>query len=156
LQYVIDTSALVDAWTKWYSPRTIPSFWINIEYLGKEKILGIPDGVILELQVIEDDLYKWCKEREDIMSIISTDEIQALIKKIANEYPNLRNSSKAKKNFADPIVIAAAEYHKCSVVTHESPTGTINGPRIPDVCKDKGLRVLQIHHLVKDQGWVFN
>jgi len=153
--YVLDTSALVDAWSKWYSPLSIPPFWDNLEILATVKEATIPDAVLLELEVIDDDLYRWCKEREDFICTPSTEEIQDLVKRIADDYPNLRNAGTPSKNFADPVVIAVAEYFGCAVVTHENATGNLNGPRIPDVCRDKGIRVMQVHHLVLEQGWTF-
>lgn len=154
--YVLDTSALVDAWTKWYSPQSIRRFWDNLEGLGKSGIATIPDAALFELQVIDDDLYRWCKQRENIMVTPSSPEIQAIVKAISTSYPNLRNAGPPGKNFADPVVIALAEHKKCAVVTHEKMTGNLNGPRIPDVCKARGIRVMQIHHLVLEEGWKFS
>ena len=153
--YVLDTSALVDAWSKWYSPRSIPSFWDNLENLAISNACTIPDAVLLELQSVDDDLYRWCRDRESFLCTQTTEEIQEVVKRISNNYPNLRQAGTPSKNFADPIVIAVAEHFKCAVVTHEQATGNLNGPKMPDVCKDLGIRVMQIHHLVLKQGWTF-
>jgi hypothetical protein len=154
--YVLDTSALIDAWTKWYSPLAIPRFWNNIEDLAERGGLIVPDAVIIELEAVDDDLYRWSKDREEIISRPTTSEIQDLVKAIAREYPNLRHAGVPGRNFADPVVIAVAEYNSGFVVTHENATGNINGPRIPDVCKAKGIAVMQMHHLVFEQGWKFD
>lgn len=148
------SSALIDAWTKWYSPETIPHFWDKIEELARAGNLTLPDAVLLELSVKDDDLYKWCHERKDFICTPSIQEIQDLLKRIANNYPNLRGGSQ-NKNFADPFVIAVAEYYHCIVITHEEATGNLSGPRIPDICRDKMIRVMQFHHLIREQGWRF-
>lgn len=155
MRYVLDTSALVDAWNKWYSPDTIPGVWDNLEDLGRSAQLTIPDAVLLELQIHDDALYRWCRDRKDFICTASSQEIQELVKEICDSYPNLRKAGTPSKNFADPIVIAVAEHFGSAVVTHEIPTGNLNGPRIPDVCKDRGIRVLQFHRLVREQGWTF-
>lgn len=85
----------------------------------------------------------------------STQEIQDIVKMVADKYPNLRRAGPSSKNLADPIVIAMAQHFSCAVVTHERATGNLNGPRIPDVCRDMGIRVMQVHHLVLEQGWTF-
>ena len=154
--YVLDSSALVDAWTKWYSPRVIPRFWGYLENLAQAGDATIPDAVLLELKPVDDGLYEWCRERESVICTLSTEQIQEIVKVISDGYPNLRNASLSGKNFADPVVIAVAEHFGCAVVTHEKATGNLNGPRIPDVCRDKGIKVMQVHHLVLEQGWTFH
>ncbi len=153
--YVLDTSALVDAWRKWYSPRSIPSFWERLEELGRSEEAIIPDMVLLELERVDDELYRWCRERAGSLCAHSTQEIQDIVKMVADKYPNLRRAGPSSKNLADPIVIAMAQHFSCAVVTHEHATGNLNGPRIPDVCRDMGIRVMQVHHLVLEQGWTF-
>ena len=154
--YILDSSALVDAYNKWYSPESIPSFWNKIEEAAIAGELFIPDGVLLELERIDDGLYRWCKDREEILVVPTTDDIQNRIELISNSYPNLRKAGVPGRNFADPIVIALAQHKEFSVVTHESYTGNINGPKIPDVCKDLGIRVMQIYIMVKNLGWQFS
>jgi hypothetical protein len=153
--YVLDTSALVDAWTKWYSPQSIPRFWDKLEGLGRSGMAAIPDAVLFELQPIDDGLYRWCKQRENIIVEPSTPEIQIIVAAISTKYPNLRYAGAPGKNFADPVVIALAKHKKYAVVTHEKMTGNLNGPKIPDVCKAEGITVMQIHHLVLEQKWTF-
>ncbi len=74
--YVLDTSALVDAWTKWYSPQSIPRFWDRLEALAHTGEAVLPDAVLLELEHVDDDLYRWCKDREEIICKPTTVEIQ--------------------------------------------------------------------------------
>lgn len=154
--YILDTSALVDAWTKWYSPQSIPRFWDRLEKLARSGTATFPDAFLLELQVIDDGLYRWCKQREDIIVTPTTPQIQALVTVISTTYPNLRYAGVPGRNFADPVVIALAEHNGYAVVTHENATGNLNGPRIPDVCKARGIRVMQFHHLVLEQRWTFS
>jgi len=154
--YVIDTSALIDAWTKWYSLKSIPPFWQNLESLAREEKATIPDAVLLELEEQDDDLHRWCQERKEYLCTPTTDDVQRIINEISNRYRNLRRAGIPSRNFADPVVIAVAIYLNSAVVTHEHATGNINGPKMPDVCRDRGIRVVQIHQIISEQGWVFH
>jgi len=153
--YVLDTSALVDAWNKWYSPQAIPRFWDLLEELAVQRGALIPDAVMVELEAVDDDLHKWCKANEKKLCIPASTEIQTVLAVISNKYPNLWRAGSPGRNLADPVVIACARHLGSAVVTHEQATGNLNGPRIPDVCRAESIRVLQMHQLVLEQGWVF-
>ena len=90
------------------------------------------------------------------MVTATTPDVQALVTTISTSYPALRNVGAPGRNFADPIVVALAEHLDYSVVTHELATGNLNGPRIPDVCRDRGITVMQVHHMVRELGWTFS
>jgi len=145
----------VDAWSKWYSPYSIPTFWDNLEALAQRSEATIPDAVLLELETQDDDLYRWCHERADFFCTPTTEDIQRLVSEISDSYPNLRRAGTPSRNLADPVVIALALSLGAAVVTHENATGNLNGPRIPDVCRDRGIRVMQVHHVVLEQRWTF-
>lgn len=153
--YIFDTSALVDAWTKWYSMSSIPRFWQNLEQLAVSSQALIPDAVLLELQPVDDELYRWCKTRESTLVAPTSQPVQELVAEISNGFPNLRHVGPPGANFADPVVIALAIHMQFGVVTHEQATGNLHGPRIPDVCKARGVRVMQVHHVVLERGWTF-
>lgn len=154
--YVLDTSALVDAYRKWYAPQTIPGFWDRLEELAVSGEAVIPDAVLLELEVVDDGIYRWCKDHEETLVQPTTQEVQAVVSTISNTYPALRSAGVSGRNFADPIVIALAEHAGFAVVTHENATGDINGPRMPDVCRDRGIPVMQLYHMVQQLGWKFS
>lgn len=153
--YVLDTSALIDAWTMWYPRENIPDVWLNIEDLAKQSGLTVPDAVLLELEAQADDLYKWCHARKDVLVSETSNEVQRIVQEISNLYKNLVDAGTPSKNFADPIVIAMAEHLGCAVVTHENASGNLTGPKMPDVCRDRGIRVIRFHRIVSEQGWRF-
>ncbi|MBX9720834.1 MAG: DUF4411 family protein, partial [Candidatus Obscuribacterales bacterium] len=55
----------------------------------------------------------------------------------------------------DPFVIALASVHRCAVITEEEPSAKPNKPRIPDVCKDLGIKTLKLVDVIKQEGWKF-
>ena len=152
--YILDTSALVDAWNEWYDPQILPKLWFeDMIQLANDSILTIPDAVLLELEKKLDDLYRWCKSSEDVLCHDSDVNVQTIVSEISNNYPNLSHgTSPSSKNFADPFVIATAAYFGCAVVTHEKPTNNMNGPRIPDVCRAMNIKKMKFADFVKEQG----
>lgn len=153
--YVVDTSALIAAWDQWYSPERFPPFWEYLERMARERELTAPEQVLWDLKSRDTELYRWCSQRRDILFTETRSEIQRIVERLANAHPNLRSRGPGSKNFSDFYVIATACHFGCAVVTQESATGNIRGPRIPDVCKEEGLRVLQIWRVGEEQGWEF-
>src|SRR3972149_394297 len=52
--YSIDTSALLDAWVRWYPPDLFPKLWQNIEALVIEQRLLATEEVLIELEKKDD------------------------------------------------------------------------------------------------------
>ena len=154
MAYSVDASALIDAWEKWYSPSHHPSLWSKIEILAQKGGFNVPDLVIEELGDKDDDVYKWCKDRESIIKFESGKRVQKNVAEIVNEYKNL-DQGDGQKNSADPFVIAVAMENGSTVITHENPTNNLSGPRIPDVCRDIGVEWVRFPEVFKREGWQF-
>lgn len=154
MDYVFDASALVDAWNEWYAPIILPTLWEDdLIRLAERSIITVPDAVLLELEKHIDDLYRWCKDSEEILCNNSTGEIQEIVRDISNTYQNLSHGVvPSAKSFADPFVIATAHYYGCAVVTHESFSNNMNGPKIPDVCRDMKIRTVRFARFVREQN----
>jgi hypothetical protein len=50
LQYSIDTSALLDAWIRWYPPDIFSKLWINVDELIASGNLFASEEVLVELE----------------------------------------------------------------------------------------------------------
>ena len=153
MQYSIDTSALLDAWVRWYPPDIFSRLWENIDALIEEGNLIASEEVFVELEKKEDDVYSWAKERNHIFQPI-TEDIQNAVTEILINFPTLVDSRKDRSQ-ADPFVIALAKVTNCTVVTGERNTGTSSRPRIPFVCEHFGVRYINIVSLIREQGWRF-
>lgn len=154
--FVLDTSAIVDAWRDWYAPEIILPLWDDLEELAGKSIIMIPGAVIIELESNDDELYKWCKSRERILSKPVTNEVQKILNWISSKYINLSRSGVPRsKNFADPFVIAFASHFQATVVCHESPSNDMSGPKMPDVIRDMGIRRVRFPTMVKELGLKF-
>ncbi|MBI4523672.1 MAG: DUF4411 family protein [Deltaproteobacteria bacterium] len=59
--YVIDTSALLDGWVRYYPLDVFSSLWSNIEGMIKTGDLLAPDEVLSELSQKDDTIYRWAR-----------------------------------------------------------------------------------------------
>lgn len=154
--YCIDTSALVDGWRDFYPPDVFPALWQDIEDL-------IDSGNLISCEEVKreiskgDDLETWAFKRLQMFvpldaaiqlalsSILSHPEHSKLVK------PN------AIETDADPFVIATAQVKNSTVISSEkfqfdySPRRT----KIPNVCRDLGVRHLSFLEFIREQGWIY-
>lgn len=155
--YVLDTSALIDAWIHDYSPENFLPLWEKIIVeLAKASELTVPENVLLELYGKDDELRKWVQGKKDYLCTTTLPEIQKLANEIANKHPNIGSKGIGSKNFADVYVIATAEYLGGTVVTSEGFTGNIDGPKLPDVARYRNIRVIKFNQIIRDLGLKFD
>jgi len=154
VKYCIDTSALMDAWVRWYPPEVFPSLWDAMDALIDDRRLISSEEVLHELERKEGDtLHAWAKEREQVFLPLD-DNIQACPSEIMTSHPRLVDE-RTGKSFADPWVIATAEVNGCGVVTGEKGTGTPDRPKIPDVCQARNILCVGIVELIRKERWHF-
>lgn len=151
--YSIDTSALIDAWVRWYPPDLFPKLWENIETLISEQRIFATEEVLVELEKKDDDIFKWAKKQQMFYPL--TTEIQTFVSQILTKYPRLVDSRRERSQ-ADPFVIALAKHKNCVVITGEKNFGTEDRPRIPIVCKEFGIKSISIVQLIRSEGWRFS
>jgi hypothetical protein len=152
--YCIDTSCLIAAWDERYPPENFPKFW---EYL--DKLIGAgrvraPEAVLDETSKRSKELHDWLKERPDLFIGYETD-IQLEVKTILAKYPKLVAVKKTAFS-ADSFIIATAKVKGFVVVTEEGPTGKLQKPNIPDVCRDHGIDCINLIQLIRAEAWVIS
>ena len=153
-KYCIDTSALLDAWLRWYPPDLFPGLWDKLDQLINESRLIATEEVFIELSYKEDQLYKWAGERRDKLFIPLDDQIQIEVTAILTTFPKLVDQ-RPGKGIADPFVIALAKITNTIVVTGELPTSNLQRPKIPDVCDQLDLQCIKITELIRMEDWSF-
>ena len=154
--YSFDTSSLIMASGVLYPMENFPSLWAKIEELIRNDRLKMSEPAFDEAmrgKVLRD----WCSEKdlEPFLLSKAEDSIENEFQAIQSKYSALVNVERGT-SLADPWVIALArQYQHGIVVTEERPTGNLEHPKIPDVCKDLGIEWLTIAGLVKRENWVF-
>lgn len=152
MQYSIDTSALMDAWSRWYPPDLFPSLWGRLEQSTDDQQIVASEEVRNELERKDDDLFAWVSSRPK-MFLELDDYTQVAASEILGEFPKMVDE-RTGKSMADPFVIAVARVHDLAVVTGEKG-GTVQRPKIPNVCDHYGLRCIDIVSLIRELQFQF-
>ncbi len=152
--YCIDTSSLVHAYQRSYPPDILPLLWDEkLDELIVTGQLVAPFDVLEELKQKHDELYEWAKDRQ--IMFIEIDDYQDKLSEIMAASPRLVDTKKGKSG-ADPMVIALTESKNpgYTVVTEKS-FGSDKSPRIPNVCRNRDIRCINVLQLLRDQSWSF-
>lgn len=153
--YSIDASGLIAGWAN-YPFENFSTVWLRLEDLVREGRFRIAQEVYNELKPKDEKLYDWLKKIKS--AIVPLDEEQQrFVTHITNTYKNLVNALTGK-SANDPFVLALAMQigiENAIVITDERPTGNLNGPKIPDVCKAEGIEWRRFVEIIVREGWSF-
>ncbi len=153
MPYCVDTSGWLDGWQRYYPADIFPTLWQRIAERIEAAEIVTSEEVYLELSRKDDDLHSWVMGRKKML--VATDEpIQQKVIEILALYPRLVDTLKNRSN-ADPFVIATAENLGAVVVTGEALTGKMDKPRIPDVCRARGLRSISFLEMIREMKLTF-
>ena len=111
MSYSVDTSALMDAWFRYYPPDVFGSLWERLDELVNEGRLLAIDEVRRELSKKADDLLEWATQRARMFVPLDR-AIQDTAKLIIAGFPSLTNTKSAMRGMADPFVIALGSVWK--------------------------------------------
>ena len=150
MSYCVDTSALLDAWVRYYPPDVFETLWKQLDSLVAKGRLVAIDEVRRELEKKDDELFKWVSARP-AMIVTLDEELQTAALPIINRFPSLTNTKSLMSGAADPFVIALAQARALTVVTAEQSRPS--KPRIPDVCKALGVPFITLVEMFRREGW---
>jgi len=147
--YSIDTSALMDWWIRNYPPDVFPTILNRMNVFSGDGTLVATEMVLVELTKKDDDLHGWARGQTGLF--VPVDEpIQRAVDGIVNGHAGFVDPD-STRDVADPFVIALAEQRGCPVVTGERP-GRVRKPKIPDVCRARGLRCMSLLEMFREVG----
>jgi Domain of unknown function (DUF4411) len=151
MSFSLDTSAVLDAWVRYYPIDVFPTLWEKIDEASRDGRIYVVDEVVSELKRKDDGIYEWVRKRESM--IVPIDEgIQRVVVEIMEKYPKLVDTRKNRSG-CDPWVIGLAKVRGLTLVTAEKPGGTLSRPRIPDVCAGLGIPCVDVIEFFRRQGW---
>lgn len=151
--YCFDTSALMDAWNRYYPPDVLPPLWDKLDLFASSGVAISPDEVLRELSKKDDALHGWAKKRPK-MFVPLDEDIQRHSSEVLAAFPRLVDTRK-NRSIADPFVIALARLRNATVITGERASGTTEKPRIPNVCAHFDVKYMNMLQLIRAEGWVF-
>lgn len=155
VRFCLDTNVFIEAWTKHYAPNLAPTYWEQLDALAREGMIFSPIEVRREIEVIDDELWDWVRNRDYLFRDIS-DPIQENVRQILAAYPTLVDNTR-QRSIADPWVIATAMAETAIVVTKEVGVGL--GSRrlkIPDVCDALGIACINEFEFIRQVGITFD
>lgn len=148
MRYSLDSDAIIQAWID-YLIAFFPKVWESLHQLAIDDVVGIAPVIYGELEKGGDELFDWVKERKDDFVAENSDELQAAVAHLVNTYNNFGLIT--GKNEGDPYVVALAMVKECVVVTNESMTNDLNGPKVPDVCREEGIGWAKFVDIIKNE-----
>lgn len=153
--YSFDTSALIHAWRRAYPIENFEGFWENLDELILNGHACCAEEVLVELKKKDDELYAWCRGREERFVVPFDDAQQVRMAALLGQHPRLVDTKKGRSG-CDPFVIALAEIYNplLTVVTQEA-FGSLQSPRIPDVCKARKIRCIGLLEVISERDWRF-
>lgn len=146
MKYSLDSDAAINAWRD-YPIEHFPKIWEWIEHMGKQGILGMSEVVFKELEKGGDECFVWFKSRKEDFVYPNDDNVQQELNRLVNTYNNF--GLVTGKNEGDPFVVALAIVNNCMVVTNESMSGSLNGPKVPDVCQAEDVRWIKFVDVIR-------
>lgn len=152
--YSLDTSALIDGIERFYPPRNFPSLWEHIDLLIAEGRMRVSEEAWREALAADAPLREWCLDpvaHRERCVFATTVEAAVIVGQIARDYPQW--VKQGGKNGADPFVIAAAEVDSWMVISGEKDGGPSN-PKIPYVCRQRGVAHGRLVDLLRSEDWI--
>ena len=151
MKYSVDTSAIIQAWRRYYPIDIFPSVWRRLEELVSNGDLGATEEVAIELEKKDDDVLAWVRRQTGMIVPLDRD-VQLATRDILRDFPRLIDTRKNRSG-ADPFVIGLAMVEGITVVTDERGTGRADRPHIPDVCAALGISCIDVVGLIRAEGW---
>lgn len=150
--YCLDASVLIEAASRTYPPDVFPAFWDNLDELAAAGRAVAPDEVYREVTKGSDHASEWTKAHREIFVPLDED-LQAQVTLVLGQFPRMVKVNN-RANTADPFIVALARLRGLVVVTMEHP-GSAEGPKIPFVCKQLGIRCMNLLEMMRAERWTF-
>ena len=153
-RYSIDTSALIDGLERYYPAKHFPKLWELVDELVDDGRFLISEEVWREAQSKDATVKDWCndpRKSRDSCKVPTNDAIGAVAGEIMAQHPSW--VTQGQKNGADPFVIAVGEVLSAQVISGERNGGP-SKPKIPYVCKQRGLPYGRFIDINITEGWV--
>jgi len=160
--YLVDANVLIEAKNRYYSFAICPGFRDALVWHVGSGSLRSVDVVRTELVGGNDDLAEWVKSTAPGDTFRSTNDGDAVVwyGRVMNwVLGEARFTAAAKDEFAnsaDPWLAAYAGAHEMTLVTQETPAPlSRNNVKIPDVCRQFGVRWANTFGMLEDLGAAF-
>ena len=152
--YLLDANVLICAHSDYYPVDRIPQFWDWLLLRAKENLIKVPLEINYEIVVSNDLLSQWVKTESKTILLDEEVDRSLFNKVLTNGYGLNLTDTDLEKIGNDVFLITYAYKHKDDriVVTREvsKPKKQKGNRRIPDVCKNLGIQVINDFQLYRD------
>jgi Domain of unknown function (DUF4411) len=153
--YIVDTSAFVDWWVRYYPPEILPSLKVRIEDLIAKGKFKSSISVLDELEKQDDALVKWARQLKPNIFVEDNESVQKFAIEMNDKYSFPNHKTKGISG-ADAFVVAQARASQMkAIVVSGEREKTAQNPKIPFVCIDNGIEHLTFTELIIKEGWKF-
>lgn len=161
--YLIDANSIIDAKDLYYVIDRVPEYWEWLTYHGHAGHLKIPAENFDEVSAgneKEDPFYIWRKDPATSQALKLNEEVDnALVQKVLAQYGANLTDDELITIGKDPFLIAyALAGAERTVVTSENskPTARRRNRKIPDICRELGIRCITPFQLNKELDFKTN
>ena len=132
--------------------RICITVWERLDFANGDDLVTSVEKVADELEIVDDDLATWVKERRSTFFLSPDVEVASALDRVSDWTLSSGYESSAVTMFlqvADYWLIAHALAHNCIVVTHEIPADTVRKTKIPNACLALGLACLTPYEMLR-------
>ena len=171
--YILDTDAILNLTRRIYPLQVFPKLHNHMNQMIRKGIIVSSVEVLGELGInIKKKPNQWLTETEkgypeeyNLPNVWAQKnyqiflefepQLESIVHRITSNYNNV---VKVKSTFgydADIHLIALAVAHDYALITYEKPSDNPDKPKIPNICKDLGVKCMDLLEVFKEKNWSF-
>jgi hypothetical protein len=150
VSFSLDTSALIEPWTRRYPPDIFGPIWGWLEQLISDGEITAIDEVKHEITRQEDGLSAWVRQQDGLF-VPADDGVQTALRDVLRAFPTLADHERDRSG-ADPWVVAHALATGLKVVTYEN-MGKRTAPKIPNACEHFRVPCVTLVDVLRETGF---
>ncbi len=155
MAYLLDANVFIQAKNLHYGFDFCPAFWDWLTISNERGLVFSIEKVGDELEVGNDDLARWAKERGESFFLPPDSTIIPAFGRVSTWVTGQRYDQAAISTFlqvADYYLVAHALAHGLTIVTHEAPANTRKKVKIPNVCIGLHIKHMTPYEMLRREG----
>jgi len=156
MAFLLDTNTLIQAKNDYYAFSLCPGFWNWLASANAAGTVLSIEPVLQEIRDGSDDLTVWANARPPSFFVPVDAAAASQLSRVVQWVQQADFREDAKRDFlakADPVLIAYALAHGCTLATHEVHIeGEKRKVKIPTVCRALGVNFVRTFQMLTSEG----